>query len=181
MDRDAPASAIPLIVDAAGRPSQIGIVVRDLREGLRIWGVQPHVRPAWRVWEYNQRMMRESTYRGEPGTFSMLLAMGGADPQVELIEPLTGPSIYDEWLDVHGPGLHHLGMYVDDLQATDARMLAAGFANVQSGAGMGADGSGAFAYYDTVAALGYYLEAIEVPRQRREPDFVWPDVVGDQA
>jgi hypothetical protein len=35
------------------------------------------------------------------------------------------------------------------------------------GSGFGADGSGAFCYYDTTAAIGYLAEAIERPRVRR--------------
>lgn len=175
------ASRIPLIEDAGGRPGQIGMVVRDLDEGLRTWGAGAHTRPAWRIWKYSAQTMRSITYRGEPGTYSMWVAMAGADPQVEFIAPISGPSIYDQWLETQGPGIHHLGLYVDDLAATDARMLSAGFDNVQAGDGTGVDGTGAFAYYDTLGVLGYYLEAIEVPTQRREPDYVWPDENDDPS
>lgn len=30
------------------------------------------------------------------------------------------------------------------------------------------------AYYDTVEEFGFVVEAIEVLRRRRAPDFVWP-------
>ena len=29
---------------------------------------------------------------------------------VELIQPVQGPSIYQEWLDAHGEGLHHIAV-----------------------------------------------------------------------
>ena len=29
---------------------------------------------------------------------------------VELLEPVEGPSIYKEWLDEHGEGLHHIAV-----------------------------------------------------------------------
>ena len=39
----------------------------------------------------------------------MLGAEVHAGPIVfELIQPLDGPSIYKEWLDEHGEGLHHV-------------------------------------------------------------------------
>lgn len=172
---DAPTSRIPLIEDADGKPGQIGMVVRDLQQGLETWGLSAHERPEWRVWKYGAQTVSSIVFRGQPGTYSMWVAMAGTDPQVELIAPITGPSIYHEWLDQHGPGMHHLGFYITDLEASDRRMTDAGFENVQSGHGTGGDGSGAFAYYDTLDALGFYLEAIQVPRQRREPDLIWPD------
>ena len=44
----------------------------------------------------------------------------------------------------------------------------------QTGGGYGLDGDGGYAYFDTVASFGVILELIEVPKRRREPDFVWP-------
>lgn len=104
----------------------------------------------------------------------MTIALCGEHPQIELVEPGEGPSIYHHWLDTRGPGMHHIGFYVPDLDATIRRMEDAGFPAVQAGFGNGADGSGGFAYFDTVATLGYYVEAITPPHTRRPPDRVWP-------
>ena len=49
-----------------------------------------------------------------------------------------------------------------------------GFPIVQTGRGYGADGSGYYAYFDTRAVLGFYLEGIQVPISRREPEQIWP-------
>ena len=103
----------------------------------------------------------------------MRLALAGAGPQIELIEPLTGPSLYHEWLDEHGEGLHHIGMRVPDLQAGIRDMAERGWDVLQSGRGYGLDGDGGFAYLDTTAEdLGVILELIEVPARRREPEAV---------
>jgi hypothetical protein len=53
-------------------------------------------------------------------------------------------------------------------------MTAAGYDVLQSGHGYGLAGDGAFVYFDTLADYGFILEAIQVPAQRREPDFVFP-------
>ena len=58
----------------------------------------------------------------------------------ELIEPLDGPNSYQEFLDSRGEGLHHLGYFVDDLDAAIAEMEAQGFAVLQSGRAFGVDG-----------------------------------------
>jgi hypothetical protein len=38
-----------------------------------------------------------------------------------------------------------------------------GFATLQAGFGFAPGGRGGFAYFDTTAALGYLLEAVELP------------------
>jgi methylmalonyl-CoA/ethylmalonyl-CoA epimerase len=97
----------------------------------------------------------------------MRLALSGASPQLELIQPLQGPSIYHEWLEERGFGVHHIGFHVPRLEPIAATLAADGFPSVQAGSGYGVDGDGAFAYFDLVEALGLYLEIIETPARRR--------------
>ena len=104
----------------------------------------------------------------------MLIALGGSDPQLELIQPLEGPSIYHEFLERSGSGLHHMAFRTTTSRPTTHAMERAGFPLLQAGFGFGADGSGGFAYYDTMAALGYIAEAVEPPAVRREPHRTFP-------
>jgi methylmalonyl-CoA/ethylmalonyl-CoA epimerase len=142
------------------RPSQIGIVVRDVNAAVerwrRFWGIDD-----WTIVENGPANMHGLHYRGEPADFSMRLALSGSDPQLELLQPLEGPSILADWLERRGEGLHHLGVEVASVDETIAQMKAAGIKCVQHGYGFGADGSGAFAYFDTEAELGFLVEAIE--------------------
>jgi methylmalonyl-CoA/ethylmalonyl-CoA epimerase len=155
-------SKVPLINDANGKPGQLGIVVRDLDAALRIWGAQNHIAPGWRVAVYDSANFATSYFRGqEDSRFSMLVALGGADPNIELIQPLSGRTIYDEWLEEKGEGLNHVGFYVPDVAESIARMTQAGYELVQSGTGTRPDGTGGFAYFDTVDIFGYYVEAIQ--------------------
>jgi methylmalonyl-CoA/ethylmalonyl-CoA epimerase len=162
-------------VDAlGGRPvGQVGIVVRDLEQALRQytgrWGLGP-----WTGYVYGPATVPELTYRGEPGRYAMRLALTGESPQVELIEPLEGPSIYHEWLEAGREGLHHVAVYVESVDNAIASMTEAGYALLQSGAGYGLDGDGGYAYFDSERDFSLVIEAIEVPKRRREPDFVWP-------
>ncbi|MEB3023729.1 VOC family protein [[Mycobacterium] crassicus] len=55
------------------------------------------------------------TYRGEPADFVADIALSYVgDMQLELIAPVSGPSIYDEFLREHGPGLHHICLEAAD-------------------------------------------------------------------
>jgi methylmalonyl-CoA/ethylmalonyl-CoA epimerase len=160
-----------ILAPAGLRADQIGIVVADIDLAMhrygRLFGCGD-----WRVYTYGPAMLRDPTFRGRPGRFEMRLALASSDPQIELIQPLTGPSLYHEWMADHGEGLHHVGTIVPDLTAAIRDMGHRGFAVLQSGRGYGLDGDGGFAYLDTAAELGIVVELIEVPARRRQPDAV---------
>ena len=142
------------------RPFQVAIVVHDVREAAdrysKLWGIED-----WTFVENGPENMTGLHYMGEPADFSMRLALTGSDPQLELLQPLEGPSILADWLERRGEGMHHLGVLVASVDETIAQMAEAGIACVQHGYGFGADGSGAFAFFDTEAELGCLIEAIE--------------------
>jgi glyoxalase/bleomycin resistance protein/dioxygenase superfamily protein len=79
--------------------------------------------------------------------------------QIELIRPVRGTGLHSEFLAVSGPGAHHLGFLVDDLDAEVHEAEELGFANVQ-GATFGAL---RFCYLDTFDAFGLYVELVEDP------------------
>ena len=95
--------------------------------------------------------------RGE--TISSPMTCGFArsgNMQIELMQPLGTEGVVAEFLSRFGPGPHHLGVRVDDL---DAAVAAAGVP-----AAMSADfGSLRLAFLDTVDALGLYIELLEDP------------------
>jgi methylmalonyl-CoA/ethylmalonyl-CoA epimerase len=153
-----------------GKPvGQIGIVVEDLDEAIarasKTFGAGP-----WRVFTYGPETLTERIFRGAPGTFSVRIALNPQNPMIEYLQPLEGPSVYHEWLEAHGPGLHHLALWVDSLDAAIEEMRGAGFELLQSGRGFGAEGDGGFAYFDTEPELGVVYEAVEPPSVRREPE-----------
>jgi methylmalonyl-CoA/ethylmalonyl-CoA epimerase len=160
------------MIDGRG-PSQVGIVVPDLEAALErydvLWGGG-----AWRCFTYGAGRIPDVRYRGEPGTYSMQFAINQLTPQIELIQPLEGPSIYHEFLERGGQGLHHLGFWVDSIEEAVSSMAQAGYDCTQAGFGYGLDGDGGYAYFETERDFGVILEAIEVPKRRPEPDFTWP-------
>lgn len=148
---------------------QVGIVVTDLELYIERYA-ETYGLGDWKIWTYEQEMFSESSFRGGPADFSMRLALSSRDPQVELIEPLAGPSIYHEWLAESGSGVHHLGSWVESLDEAIESLGSRGWELVQMGRGYGADGDGGFAYFDARADQGVILEVIEVPRRRIEPE-----------
>jgi methylmalonyl-CoA/ethylmalonyl-CoA epimerase len=81
----------------------------------------------------------------------------------ELLESVQGPNIYEEFLNERGEGLHHVGYFVEDIDAEISKMEFRGFSMLQGRRGFGANDDGAYAYFDTERTLGCILEALEMP------------------
>jgi methylmalonyl-CoA/ethylmalonyl-CoA epimerase len=141
---------------------QIGIVVASCEEAIArytaVFGYEE-----WRCSSFGPEDVHRMTLRGADASYSMRLAFAGTAPELELIEPARGKSLYSEWLAERGEGLHHLAIVVSSLDEAIETMERAGFANIQSGHGFAPDGKGGYAYFDTVGALGFILEAVEMP------------------
>ena len=157
-----------------GRPiGQIGIVVPDIERALdrysNLWGVGP-----WIGYTYGPDTIPHLIYRGKPGRCSVRIALAGQSPQIELLQPLAGPSVYDGWLETRGEGVHHLAVMVELIHDAIKAMEISGYALLQAGYGYGLDGDGGFAYFDTHHDFGVIIEMLEVPKRRRKPDFTWP-------
>jgi methylmalonyl-CoA/ethylmalonyl-CoA epimerase len=144
--------------------TQIAMLVPDLAAGVAMWSAT--LGHDWPTYAYGPGNVPFLRYRGEPATFSMRVALSSGSPQIELIEPGEGPSIYHDWIEGHGYGLHHLGFHVADSDTVVRNMRLAGYEPVQEGAGYGLAGDGSFFYFDLTATLGLYLEVITVTARR---------------
>ena len=149
-----------------GSVGQVGILVPDLDEAIDLYGRAFGIEE-WNCYHYDQEFMPWSRFGAEEGAFAMRIAMGGSNPQIELIQPLDGPSIYHEFTEQGRTGLYHLGVFVDSLDAAITLMEEAGYRVTQTARGYGQGGDGGFAYFDTDRDLGVVVEAIEVPASRR--------------
>jgi len=88
--------------------TQVGVIVRNIRESMERYHEAFGWAP-WYIYEYKPPWFHGGELRGEPVEYSMLSAEVQAGPVwFELVQPISGPSIYEEWLDEHGEGLHHL-------------------------------------------------------------------------
>jgi hypothetical protein len=100
------------------------------------------------------------TYRGRPADFVASISFSYAgDTQLELISPVSGKSVYTEFLDRAGPGLHHICVEVDDVDA------AVGTAEVLQRGVM--PGGMEFAYVTAEAAGVPYIEIAHIPSEIR--------------
>jgi methylmalonyl-CoA/ethylmalonyl-CoA epimerase len=117
-------------------------------------------------------MKQKWTLRGQPASGE--LAPGDArtgNVQIELMQPLSGETIQHEFLAVHGPGPHHHGFLVDDLDAAVAAAERDGFRQAKSGR----FSSVRVSFIDTYPELGLYFELIEDPDDLYWATKAWRD------
>lgn len=96
--------------------------------------------------------VRNRIYRGQAGQFDHKLGWQRHGSVVyEWCIPLQGPTAYQDHLQAHGEGFHHLAFQVDDMDGLIAAWSRLGFPPIQTGAWgeEGKQGSGRFAYMDT--------------------------------
>jgi 4-hydroxyphenylpyruvate dioxygenase-like putative hemolysin len=129
------------------------------------------------VYTYGAPLVKDITYRGRPGNWRFRIALATVGSfSLELIQPLSGESIYSEFLEQHGEGgIQHLGIVVDNLDRVVEEARRSGYEVIQSGRGHGARGDGKFAYLSTEDDLFTVYEIIELVSERVAPERVYPE------
>jgi catechol 2,3-dioxygenase-like lactoylglutathione lyase family enzyme len=137
--------------------TQVGIIVCDIETKARAWSeILGLPMPDIIITDTVDKARTE--YNGKPTTSRAKLAffhMGQLD--VELIEPIDGPSTWKDQLDGHGDSLHHIAFVIEGMQEKVAYLDSKGVPLVQRGEYTG----GRYAYLDGVAQLGTVLELLE--------------------
>jgi catechol 2,3-dioxygenase-like lactoylglutathione lyase family enzyme len=135
---------------------QIGIIVKDVEKTAsayaEVFGIpKPEVVPI------AGDAFANTNYRGRPSTAHGKAAFFDLGPvQMELIEPVGAPSTWEEFLQIHGEGLHHIAFKTQDMGAAREFLASQGMETIQQG---GWDG-GQYAYVDGASRLGLILELL---------------------
>jgi methylmalonyl-CoA/ethylmalonyl-CoA epimerase len=88
--------------------TQIAVVVRDIEAALKSYTQTLGWGP-WSVFDYKPPLLHDTWVKGEPAEYRMIGAEASVDGLgFELIQPVSGPSIYQEYLDTFGEGVQHI-------------------------------------------------------------------------
>jgi len=159
---------------------QVGVVVRDLDATMRglteVFGIGPfrvvYCPPPERQ---NQQCLRGSPVRFR--TRQAFVDMGGFE--LELIQPIEGTTIWSEFLEARGPGIHHIRFNTPDLEEVVGALKARGIGKTQEGAGI-REGT-YWANFDTEALLGFIIEIMKpLPGSDGRTPGTTPDRGADQ-
>ena len=140
--------------------TQIGIVVRDI-EKTKVKYAEFFGVPVPPTCDSGDPAVVKTTYEGEPvpETGCYMAFYNLPNLQLELIQPFGGKSTWQDFLDQHGEGIHHIAFGV---KGTDEKVLVCenlGFACTQRG--KYGDGGGEYAYLDATQQLKCFIETLE--------------------
>jgi 4-hydroxyphenylpyruvate dioxygenase-like putative hemolysin len=139
---------------------QIAIVVKSIDETVKFYGEVFGIGP-WEVFEAN---FPGATYYGEPAGYRGKRAFAKLGPiTLELIEPIEGKTVQEDFLKEKGEGLHHIGFAVKDLKKCEEEAEKNGLKVIQGF--KREDGSG-FGYLDSDRIGGAIFELIQWPPQK---------------
>ena len=137
--------------------TQVAIIVRDIEAKSRAWA-QVLGLPVPAVIVTDPVDLAQTEYRGQPSSARAKLAFFQlGQVSLELIEPIGGPSTWQEHLDAHGESLHHIAFQIQGMRDKLAYLDANGIPLVQRGEYKG----GRYAYADGTKELGTVLELLE--------------------
>jgi methylmalonyl-CoA/ethylmalonyl-CoA epimerase len=154
--------------------AQICVIVPDLDRAVenywKVFGIGP-----WSFYTYGKPLVKRMTRHGRPCEYKMRVALANVGPmRIELIEPLEGDTVYSEFVEQHGYGIHHVGVLIENMGIALHQAAEAGLEMTQDGAGFGPDDDGHYAYLDTEDLIGTTIELIERPQRRNPPETTYP-------
>jgi len=134
---------------------QVCIVVNDLQKTVEsfwnILGIGP-----WAIFSFGSPVSPDLKYYGKPAYGVYKGAVTQVGPiELELFETLEGPSVYQDWINEQGEGLHHMKFLTEDLDVdkVEKAMAEQGFPSIQGGHFGPPEYKGHFSYFDMMTPL----------------------------
>jgi methylmalonyl-CoA/ethylmalonyl-CoA epimerase len=143
------------------RISKIAVVVNDIDAAMNAYQKALGWGP-WQVSEHAAPKLHDQQLRGKPSDYTMIGAKYEVQPGLvfELVQPLEGDSIYQEHLERHGEGVHHIAFIQRSSRESDAlkeRFIDAGYPVTMSGR---IGETIEFFYLDTEPLLHFVAESV---------------------
>jgi methylmalonyl-CoA/ethylmalonyl-CoA epimerase len=139
---------------------QIGIVVKDIDQTIskltEILGLGPFRRITYPPID---RQDVQTEYYGLPGDFSAHFAFTQVGSiELELIQPLEGKSVWADFFQKHGEGLHHIRFNVQEIEPVIEYFADRQIEVSQSGTGLRLGTK--FVYFNSEDRLGFTIEIL---------------------
>jgi methylmalonyl-CoA/ethylmalonyl-CoA epimerase len=152
---------------------QIAWVTRDLEKSMRAWVENLKIGP-WTVLTFTDKSLKYLKVDDKPVTepFKFLIGLTWVgDMQLEIIQPVYGPTIYEAFIEKHGEGLHHIKERIAE-DSTDAVL------QEYRDKGIGVLQTGQFDvdfhyYLNTEPKLDFIYELGNCPKLDLPPDLFW--------
>ncbi|MFX1567090.1 MAG: VOC family protein [Promethearchaeota archaeon] len=115
---------------------------------------------------FSEDLDHPAIYRGRETKFSIKMGVSRCfSTTIEIFQWLKGDSVYKEFVDSQKEGLHHFGVFVEDLEKYVDNFQKQGIDVVQSGM---FPPRMKYVYMDTVEIFGAVIELIEIMKRKRK-------------
>ncbi|MBN2244983.1 MAG: VOC family protein [Candidatus Aminicenantes bacterium] len=140
-----------------GNVVQIGLVVKDIEKTSKAYADFLSVEvPQWFLTDTVDKAHTE--FKGKTTASRAKLAFFQLNNiTIELIEPVGGPSTWQEFLDTHGEGVHHIAFKIKGMEEKIKKLAAKDMVLIQKGDYEG----GRYSYIDASLRLCVLLELLE--------------------
>ncbi|WMJ87018.1 VOC family protein [Anaerocolumna sp. MB42-C2] len=141
--------------------AQVGFIVRDIEESKRVFAdfLGVPVPPTYDGGTYD---ITGTTVDGKPAPDAncfMAFFDVGPSTQIELIQPNGAKSTWQDFLDEHGEGIHHIAFQIKDMDIKINNFEKSGMKCIQRG--KYGSGNGEYAYMDANKDMKCLIELLE--------------------
>ncbi len=141
-------------VTALSNPHHIGVVVKDIDETTKFLSSMFGLGP----WDISEATItKDEVIVGEPFRLKIAFAKLG-ETSLELLQSLEGRTIWSEFLEIHGEGVHHIAFGISNWDEVVSKAKEQGARMVAGGIVWGTTH---WCYFDTKPG-GIVVEFIEV-------------------
>lgn len=126
--------------------AHVAVVVDDVEKALEFWR--------------DALGLELAELRDVPAEAARVAFLPVGDSEIELVQPTTSDSGLAKYLAKHGPGMHHICLEVDDIEATMAQLKTKGIRLIHDTPLTGADGR-RYAFIHPQSATGVLVELYE--------------------
>ena len=108
-------------------PHHLGLIVKDMDKAIELYqslGISPF--EARKPFDRVERKSLDTV--SDPGPARIKAKFADIGPiKIEMIQPLSGESLANKFLETDGEGISHLGFTVDDIDSSEAELVNRGF------------------------------------------------------
>jgi len=130
------------------RIDHLAVLVEDIQQAVAFWR--------------DGLGMEVSHQQDVPTEQARIAFLPVGDSEIELVQPTTDDSGLRRYLEKRGPGMHHVCLQVDDIEAMLARLKARGIELINEAPRTSADGK-KYAFIHPRSAGGVMVELYELP------------------
>lgn len=134
---------------AIKRINHVAILVEDMDTSLEFWHAILGIEP--------------SQVTDNPSEAARIAFLPLGESEIELVQPTTTDSGLSRYLEKRGPGMHHLCLEVNDLQAILSKLKNAGVQLINDEPKVGQDGR-LYAFIHPKSANGVLVELYQLPQ-----------------